>query len=372
MSATSPWRARLAAILTLALLAVPWAAPAQGSTLFALVDTGELFASADGGASWTIRSTLPVHDAVAMVAGATSSELLLASERGSFYQSADGGESWTAVGAVTASDLSALAGANGTYLLLAASGGVYRSVDSGITWTAVGAITAPDIVSAAHHEASWLALARTGGVYRSDDDGATWIAVGAITTAEAVELRSFEGKLYAISASGDLYESADAGASFTAVSTLSHVGTAALAASATELVACLGTGETAASANATTWTWRGAINQLTVRALATDIPTTTGVGPEPGRAFQFRAPFPNPARAAVWLALDLERAARVTIGVFDLAGRQVARPVDDVPVAAGPFARSWRPQGLAPGVYVLRAQADHRVGLRRMVWLGGR
>jgi hypothetical protein len=335
------------------------------------VDTGELYASADGGANWTIRSTLAVTDAVALVAGATSSDLFLASESGSFYHSGDAGVNWTAVGAIPASDVAALVGFQGRYLLFTASGSVYSSADAGANWAGVGAITASDIVSAAHQGGAWFALARTGGVYRSDDDGANWVAVGAITTSEAVELAAFANKRYAISGSGDLYESPDAGVSFAAVSTLWQVGTTALVASSGELVACLGTGEAAASANATSWTWRGAINQLTVRALATDIPTTTGVGQPGPVALQFRNPWPNPANDEVRLALDLDRAARVTVTLHDVAGREVQRLIDREPLPAGPTLRAWRPAGLAGGVYFLRAAIGDHALTRRMVWLGG-
>ena len=47
----------LAAFLASAALA---AVAARADTLFALVDTGELFASTDLGEKWTLRGTLPV------------------------------------------------------------------------------------------------------------------------------------------------------------------------------------------------------------------------------------------------------------------------------------------------------------------------
>jgi photosystem II stability/assembly factor-like uncharacterized protein len=71
-------------------------APVHATTThFGLVDTGELFASTDAGANWTLRSTLRVRDAVALSAGASSTELFLASETGSIYRSDDAGMSWT-------------------------------------------------------------------------------------------------------------------------------------------------------------------------------------------------------------------------------------------------------------------------------------
>lgn len=123
-------------------------------------------------------AALPVSDAVALVAGESSSDLLLAAESGSLYASSDAGSSWSAVGAVPASDVTALVGRQGTYLLFTSSGSVFRSVDAGVGWTPVGTITASDVKAAASQATAWTALATTGGVYRSTDDGATWNSVG--------------------------------------------------------------------------------------------------------------------------------------------------------------------------------------------------
>jgi hypothetical protein len=102
------------------------------------------------------------------------------------------------------------------------------------------------------------------------------------------------------------------------------------------------------------------------------VQTTTDVPLAGQPALRFRAPYPNPARDVVKLAFDLTRESLVTIAVFDLAGHLVARPIAAERIAAGTVTRAWRPQGLAPGVYVLRARVDGSVASRRMAWLGER
>ena len=64
---------------------------ASGSTLFGLVNTGELYSSDTEGASWSVLSALPVSDAVGLAAGDASTELFLVSETGTFYRSDDAG-----------------------------------------------------------------------------------------------------------------------------------------------------------------------------------------------------------------------------------------------------------------------------------------
>jgi hypothetical protein len=364
-----PRRSLLVAFVWLASAPVPAAA----LTIFGLVDTGELYASTDAGASWTIRSTLPVRDAVALVAGAASSQLFLASESGTIYRSSDAGGSWSAISTVAASDVAALVAYPGRMMLMTRRGSVYTSTNTGVTFSALGTIAASDVVSGARHGAAHVALTRSGGVYRSNDDGATWTAVGALVTSNAIEIASFGGKLYVLTAAGELARSDDAGATWSFVSTLSQVAMTSLAASPTELLASTEGGETAATASGTSWAWRGVIGQLTVRALATDAAATTGIeGHDDDARAAFLPPWPNPARGEARFALDLEREAVVTVAAYDVAGREVARPVTSRLMPAGRSIQIWRPNGLPSGLYTLRAEIGGRRESRRLVWLGAR
>ena len=137
------------------------------ATYFGLVDTGELFASADGGTTWTLRAALPVSDAIALAAGLTSSTLMMSSESGTFYRSSDAGVNWTAVGVVPAADVTALVSYPGRVLLFTGTGSVFSSLDSGSSFTSVGVITASDIVSAATLGSSLFALTATGSSFRT-------------------------------------------------------------------------------------------------------------------------------------------------------------------------------------------------------------
>jgi hypothetical protein len=97
-----------------------------------------------------------------------------------------------------------------------------------------------------------------------------------------------------------------------------------------------------------------------------------GVGTPGARGLQLRAPWPNPAVSVVQLGLDLPGECVVTVSVFDLAGREIARPIAAERFSAGVVAREWRPDGLAPGIYTVRAAVGEVRLTRRLVWLGGR
>ncbi|HOX26008.1 MAG TPA: hypothetical protein PLL30_09405 [Candidatus Krumholzibacteria bacterium] len=82
---------------------------------------------------------------------------------------------------------------------------------------------------------------------------------------------------------------------------------------------------------------------------------TTGA-PDAPAAVALAQNSPNPFNPATDIAFGLEQAARVSLTVYDLAGREVARLVDgDLP--AGPHRVAWQPRDLPSGTYVYRLRA---------------
>ena len=97
------------------------------------------------------------------------------------------------------------------------------------------------------------------------------------------------------------------------------------------------------------------------------LPTT--VADEPGAApavLSLEAPSPNPARGRVSLSYTLPAAGAVRLDVFDILGRLVAR-LEAAEQAAGIHTLAWDASGVAPGVYVVRLDADGRHLSRRLV-----
>lgn len=85
-----------------------------------------------------------------------------------------------------------------------------------------------------------------------------------------------------------------------------------------------------------------------------------GEGDVPG-AYELRVPYPNPAINATHLTYSLLDRSWVTIWVYDVLGRQVAKPVDGVR-EPGVYDELWdltdeRGRPLPSGVYVVRLRA---------------
>jgi choice-of-anchor B domain-containing protein len=90
-------------------------------------------------------------------------------------------------------------------------------------------------------------------------------------------------------------------------------------------------------------------------------------------AFQLEQNFPNPFNPSTRIPFELTRGGRVTLAVYDVAGRRV-RSVLDRELPAGLHEAEWDGRdddgrGVASGVYFYRMHAGERTETRRMVLL---
>jgi photosystem II stability/assembly factor-like uncharacterized protein len=82
-------------------------------------------------------------------------------------------------------------------------------------------------------------------------------------------------------------------------------------------------------------------------------------------------PAPNPSRAAVRFALDLDTDAPADVSIYDVSGRRI-RVLHDGPARRGSLALVWDGRDaaglpVAPGVYFLRARSAGAVAVQRVV-----
>lgn len=103
----------------------------------------------------------------------------------------------------------------------------------------------------------------------------------------------------------------------------------------------------------------------------------TGLTPEPEsglpRTFRLLQNYPNPFNPTTTIAFDLPATARVTLRVYDVLGREVARLMQAERLAPGRYRVPFEAAGLPSGVYLyhLDAVAAHRrfTASRRLVLL---
>jgi hypothetical protein len=239
---------------------------------------------------------------------------------------------------------------------------VWRSTDDGATFTGIAALTLGGNCAAIAVDppsGDIFAIAQTGEVVQSADGGATFDLVGVITTPDVAALLVRSGSLYALTGPGSVARSDDDGAGWVFVGTFSQVHATSLTTDGSDIVAATAEGLVAASSDAVAWTFVGTINQLNVVALGNDTPTVSSAGPSrtPAAGLALSRLYPNPSGRgdAITLELTLEHADAVTLELYGVDGRLVARR-HAASMNAGAQLIHWTPPHRAAGVYFLRAR----------------
>ena len=95
-------------------------------------------------------------------------------------------------------------------------------------------------------------------------------------------------------------------------------------------------------------------------------PTAAVVVPEQTQRLSLDEPYPNPASGSVSVAFTLPEAQRVSLAVYDLAGRRVTT-LSEGELPAGRHEVAWNCAAASAGVYLLRLETQGAALSRRMV-----
>jgi hypothetical protein len=247
-------------------------------------------------------------------------------------------------------------------------GKVWRSVDRGANWTDVSAglpgrwvtrVTPDPLDPQAVYvtESGFSQDVQSALVYRSPDRGATWTNVSAnlpnVPANDLVVDPADTQTLYLATDAG-VWISRTRGAGWTPLGTnmpLQSVADLTLHTSTRRLFA---------------FTHGRSAWSLDLTALPVATPGST-LPP----ALALSAPWPNPARGAVRMSLDLARDANAEVSIYDALGRRVSTPHEGV-LAAGRHEIAWDGRDAHgarahAGVYFARARSEGAIRTQRIV-----
>jgi phage pi2 protein 07 len=159
----------------------PWsvASSVDGTRLVAVENGGFIYTSTDSGATWTERTAAGSRNWWSVASSGNGNKLAAVDDFESIYTSDDYGATWTKQESAGIRAWEPIAtSADGTTLISATWGGyIYTSTDSGATWTertAAGSRNWASVASSADGTKLIAAEARGGHVYTSADSGTTW------------------------------------------------------------------------------------------------------------------------------------------------------------------------------------------------------
>ncbi|MCG2696417.1 FG-GAP-like repeat-containing protein, partial [Candidatus Parcubacteria bacterium] len=186
----------------------------DGTKQTAVVEGGQIYISADSGATWTAKDASRDWVSVTMSADGVKQTAVVFG--GQIYVSADSGATWTAKDS-TRNWRSVAMSADGTKQTAVVDGGqIYISADSGATWTAKDSNRDWRSVAMSADGTKQTVVNNLGQIYISVDSGATWTAKDASRDWVSVTMSADGVKQTAVVWGGQIYISADSGATWTA------------------------------------------------------------------------------------------------------------------------------------------------------------
>ncbi|MDX1951027.1 MAG: hypothetical protein SFY81_02520 [Verrucomicrobiota bacterium] len=190
------------------------ASSSDGTNLVAVVNGGEIYTSSNAGATWTPRATSRAWNSVASSGDGT--RLVATVSSGQIYTSTDSGASWTP----RDSDrlwTSVASSKDGTRLVAVVSGGqIFSSADSGANWTARDSNRNWVSVTSSDNGVRLAALVDGGRIYTSTDGGLIWTARESDRAWRSIASSADGLRLVAVVHGGQVYNSLDSGATWNA------------------------------------------------------------------------------------------------------------------------------------------------------------
>ncbi len=204
--------------------------PTNTQTIYTSSTQGKVYASRDGGNTWSEAANgLALGNVIAMAIDPSSDILYAAVDLNAVFRSTNDGTTWSACGILPAMTTSSTTGlsvdsTNGTIYLSGNSVGVFRSTDGCQNWQSSNAgVYSANIASllASRRQSSLLFAGTNGaGLYRSLDGASTWSLItkgpGGTVMISLAEDPITAGTFYAGTDTG-VYRSTDNGVTWTAL-----------------------------------------------------------------------------------------------------------------------------------------------------------
>lgn len=106
-----------------------------------------------------------------------------------------------------------------------------------------------------------------------------------------------------------------------------------------------------------------------IRVYSCPVGSLTTTGPQPTPKFALHEAFPNPFSGATTMGFELDEATKVTVQVYDVAGRKVADVMNSRSMPRGPGQFSIQANNLASGVYFVKMSTPAKSVTRKITLL---
>ena len=202
----------------------------NGQNLYATADSGGVYKSTNGGASWSVSSNGISSNWWIRVLSMdpTNSQIIYAGSWGRIYKTTNGGTSWSAytIGLPSCDVWSIAVDPNNNQILYAGTdrNGVYKSLDGGASWTAATTNVAytgwtTSITVDPSNSQTVYAWVSASGLYKTTDGGAHWARVyqrdgSDGQSANMIAIKPSDSQTIYLATSGGIFKTVNGGTSW--------------------------------------------------------------------------------------------------------------------------------------------------------------
>lgn len=290
--------------------------------------SGDFVFSSDEGKTWRqMAATRIVAGAITNIAGKGGS--VVATSKMNMYHSSDTGKTWQQIQAI--SGTTTLGVTRSAMLAGTTNGEVFRSLDSGKTW--IKTLSVADTIRSFAICKIFLVALTDNGVYRSTDEGKTWEAIeNDLPSGKILSSAMYRDVIFVSKEKKDLFLSLDQGKTWERERTSDSD-------EYTNYFALVPTDDFIVMSFRESVAYFKFNIELPQRP---DDNMLVNVGP-------------NPASDHVVISCFIDETSDVTLTVYDMLGKQVAKPIEG---RYGPGKRlfDWNSSNAAAGIYMYRLQ----------------
>jgi photosystem II stability/assembly factor-like uncharacterized protein len=364
----------------------------KDGTLYSSAWNNGLAKSTDNGESWKmINNGLTNVYCYGIISDDETGVLLSGTEQG-IFRSTDKGENWIKVSSLYSyhfrKDIK-----NRIYSMTPGSG-LYRTTDLGLTWVRIDKnfISSKIFAFAADQQLNLYAGCWGGVIYKSIDDGLNWMKVyqssNSSTFIEQFDISS-NGSIFAASNKEGILRSTDQGESWSLVKpdagyiypvypvAVDKVGNVYTSSSIGKILLSKDDGDSWSDItyNAQSLSVRDFLFEGNYIYLATDESVWKGNmdwftdvrdNETVPTEYFLSQNYPNPFNPTTTINYSLPQAGRVTLGIYDLLGREVITLMDEEK-PAGEYETKWNAENYPSGVYFLKMQAGQFTQTRKLI-----
>jgi photosystem II stability/assembly factor-like uncharacterized protein len=297
--------------------------------------TGRVRKTTNGGTSWDSVATGVTFTINSIKFANANTGWIFGSTSGNIRKTTDGGTSWnaqTATGVTSAINSSALIDAN-TAWLVGSSGKVSKTTDGGANWvpqTSNYGSTINDIVMLNASTGYFVGL--SGTMRKTTNGGTNWdtVVTPVVTTLNSVDFADAQNGFIG-GTSGYTAKTTNAGSSWTLYNTGGSTVNAIFMLHA----------DTAFSVGSTAEVHKYAQSPVGGITWKSEIPAN----------YTLSQNYPNPFNPTTIIKFGLPQAGKVTLKVYDIAGREVGTYFNNIELNPGTVAYEFDGRNLASGVY---------------------